>query len=113
MSTGRVFRKGDQGWEAIGDQLPAWDHVPPRPNDPMSVWVLPAECGYLAGDVVAFAETGHRLLSLVPPGDAAWQQVIDSALLLHEPAQVREWVASVELWLAQRLPEGWQGRRSD
>ena len=108
MAEGRVFRKVDDRWEPIGDLLPAWDHVPPRPNQPMNVWVLPKGEGYAARDVLAFGETGHRLLSLVPTDDVAWQDVIDAALAMHPPAHVREWSNQIELWLAMKLPESWR-----
>ena len=108
MADGRVFRRIDDRWTAIGDPLPVWDHVPPRPNQPINVWVLPKGEGYEPGDVVAFGETGHRLLSLVPPDDVAWENVIDSALAVHPPQHVRTWAASIDLWLGMRLAESWR-----
>lgn len=108
VSEGRVFRHSDGGWQPIGEPLPAWDHVPPRPNQPINVWVLPKGEGYESGDVVAFGETGHRLLSLVPNDDAAWSEVIDAALLRYPEAEVRQWAAEIELWLGMRLSGGWR-----
>lgn len=108
MADGRVFRKTNDRWEPVGDVLPAWDHVPPRPNQPMNVWVLPKGQGYQSGDVVAFGESGHRLLSLMPPDDVAWSGVIDAALAIHSVEHVREWVTQIELWLAIRLADAWR-----
>ena len=108
MSIGRVFRSTDRGWEPIGDQLPTWEHAPPRPNDPMAVWVLPAGEGYEQGDVIAFAETGHQLIAAVPRTDVAWGEVIHAASLLHEQDEVRRWAANIELWLCRRLPGDWR-----
>jgi len=108
MGDGRVFRQLNDRWEAVGEPLPVWDHVPPRPNQPVNVWVLPKGQGYQARDVIAFAETGHRLLSLVPADDVAWESVIDSALAMHSPTHVREWVGQIDLWLAMRLGESWR-----
>jgi len=108
VNQGRVFRKADERWEPIGEQLPVWDHVPPRPKQPINVWVLPRGEGYLPGDVVAFGETGHRLLAPVPPDDVAWGEVVDAALALHSPAHVREWATSIELWLSMALRDGWK-----
>jgi len=98
-----VFRKVDERWEPIGDSLPVWDHVPPRPNQQINVWVLPNTEGYEAGDVLVFGETGHRLLTLVHADDVAWDNVIESALAVHPPQHVREWSNQIELWLGMRL----------
>lgn len=105
MVEGRVFRRvgNGQGWEPIGDALPAWDHVPPRPNQPINVWVLPRGEGYAAGDMLVFGETGHRLLSLVPPDDVAWQEVIDAAAVRYTADDVRAWASQIELWLGLRV----------
>ncbi len=108
MSIGRVFRKLDNDWVAIGEQLPTWDHVPPRPDEAMAVWVLPSGDGYRPGDVVAFAETAHRLVSGVPRDDVAWQNVQTQALLLYELDEVREWMLGIELWLCMRLDGDWR-----
>lgn len=108
MSDGRVFRKVDGRWEPIGEPLPVWDHVPPRPRQPINVWVLPKGEGYQVGDVVAFAETGHRLLSLVPADDAAWGEVMDAALAMNTPGHVREWAGQIDLWLGMRLAAPWR-----
>ena len=108
MSIGRVFRKLDAGWEAIGEQLPTWDHVPPRPDEAMAVWVLPSSDGYQPGDVIAFAETAHRLVSPVPRDDVAWQNVQTQALMLHEIDEVRTWMAGIELWLCMRITGDWR-----
>ena len=62
----------------------------------------------LAGDVIAFGETGHRLLSLIPTDDAAWTSVIDAALAIHSHEHVSEWVTQIELWLAITLPDPWR-----
>lgn len=103
-----MFRQSDAGWQPIGDLLPEWEHAPPRPHEPMSVWVLPNDQGYAVGDVIAFAETAHRLLSPVPKGDAAWAEVIDAASLLHEADHVREWLGWIELWLCLGLEGDWR-----
>lgn len=108
MTAARVFRKDEEGWQPVGTPLPVWDHVPPRPNQPINVWVLPTGEGYLAKDVVVFGERGHRLLSLVPPDDDAWNQVVDAALAVHSPEHVSEWAAGIELWLGLRLDGNWQ-----
>ncbi len=108
MSDGRVFRKVDNRWEPIGDPLPVWDHVPPRPRQPINVWVLPKGEGYATGDVVAFGEAGHRLLSLVPNDDVAWVEVIEAAMATNSPSQVNEWATRIELWLAMRLEGSWR-----
>lgn len=105
MSEGRVFRrvKTTNGWEPIGEVLPAWDHVPPRPNQPINVWVLPRGEGYAPGDVLFFGETGHRLLSPVPPDDVAWHDVIEAASLRFSHHEVRNWISQIELWLGLRV----------
>lgn len=103
MSEGRVFRRVAEGWEPIGDALPAWDHVPPRPNQPINVWVLPRGEGYDPGDVLVFGEIGHRLLSRVPPDDVAWQEVIGAASLRYPDKEVRVWLSQIELWLGLRV----------
>lgn len=103
MTEGRVFRRVEQRWEPIGDPLPTWDHVPPRPNQAVNVWVLPRGEGYAVRDVLAFGETGHRLLSLVPRDDVAWDNVIESALAMHPADAVRDWLQQVELWLALKI----------
>lgn len=108
MNEGRVFRKANTGWQPIGDSLPAWDHVPPRPTQSINVWVLPKGEGYQPGDVLAFGETGHRMLSLVPRDDAAWEEVIDAALARYHHDHVREWVSQIELWLGMRLERAWR-----
>lgn len=108
MADGRVFRKIEDQWQAVGAPLPVWDHVPPTPNQPVNVWVLPKGDGYQSGDVVAFGETGHRLLSLVPPDDVAWNNVIESALAIHSADHVREWIAQIDLWLGIRLAAAWR-----
>lgn len=108
MSEGRIFRKTDGGWQPVGDSLPAWDHVPPRPNQAINVWVLPKGEGYEPGDILAFGETGHRLLSLVPNDDVAWEEVIDAALVRYPLNEVREWAAQIELWLGMRLERAWR-----
>jgi hypothetical protein len=100
---GRVFRNVDERWEPIGDPLPTWDHVPPRPNQDINVWVLPNTEGYQVGDVIAFGETGHRLLALVPTDDVAWDDVVQSALAMHPAEHVRQWTHQIELWLGMRL----------
>ena len=89
MAAGRVFRRIEDRWVPVGGELPAWDHVPPRPSQPINVWVLPKGEGYLARDVIVFGETGHRMLSLVPSDDAAWTSVIDAALAIHSHAHVK------------------------
>ena len=107
MSVGRVFRNVGGEWLPIGDRLPAWDHVPPRPNDPMAVWVFPAgddDVAYRAGDVLTYAETAHQLIAPVPRSDVAWGEVIHAALLLNEAAEVHAWAATIDLWLCRRLP---------
>lgn len=108
MSAGRVFRRIDDRWEPIGDPLPVWDHVPPRPRQRINVWVLPKGDDYEVGDVVAFGETGHRLLSRVPRDDAAWAEVAEAALALHPVAHVREWTSQIELWLGMQLSDSWR-----
>ena len=108
MSDGRVFRKVDDRWVPIGDPLPVWDHVPPRPSQAINVWVLPKGEGYTTGDVVAFGETGHRLLSLVPNDDASWGEVIEAALAMNPPAAVNDWASKIELWLGMRLQGSWR-----
>lgn len=108
VATGRVFRIVGGDWIAIGDQLAAWHHAPPRPDDPIAVWVLPAGegelDGYRPGDVITYAQTAHQLIAPVPRGDVAWDDVARSALTLHGPAEVAAWVEAVELWLCRRLP---------
>ena len=108
MSQGRVFRQVDDRWEPIGEVLPVWDHLPPRPNAAINVWVLPSGQGYHVGDVIGFGETGHRLLSLVPADDAAWGEVLNAALATNTEQQVREWAAMIELWLAMRMTGPWR-----
>ena len=90
MTVGRVFRNVAGEWLAIGRPLPAWDHVPPRPNDPVAVWVLPAgadEVAYRAGDVLTYGETVHQLMVPVPRRDVAWGDVLHAASL-EKPAEV-------------------------
>lgn len=108
MAEGRVFRKTESTWEPVGDSLPTWDHVPPRPNQSINVWVLPKGEGYLPGDVLAFGETGHRMLSLVAHDDVAWQEVIDAALARYSLDDVRQWASQIELWLGMRLEPTWR-----
>jgi len=108
MTAARVFRNVDDQWQPVGEPLPIWDHVPPRPNQPINVWVVPSGEGYQAGDVVVFGELGHRLLSLVPHDDEAWSQVVNAALAVHPPNHVREWAAGIELWVGVKLSGSWQ-----
>jgi hypothetical protein len=108
MTAGRVFRCVDGRWQAVGEPLPVWDHLPPRPHQRINVWVLPRGEGYEIGDVVAFGETGHRLLSEVPPDDVAWSEVIDAALAVHPESHVRQWATGIELWLGLRLDDSWR-----
>jgi len=70
--------------------------------------VLPQGEGYESGDIVAFGETGHRLLSLVPPDDEAWANVIEAALATHSTEHVREWTTQIELWLALTVGASWR-----
>ena len=108
MSVGRVLRNVGGEWLAIGDRLPAWEHAPPRPNDPMAVWVLPAgedDIEYRPGDVITYAQTAHQLIAPVPRSDVAWGEVLHAASLLNEPAEVQAWAAVIDLWLCRRLPE--------
>lgn len=98
-----MFRKVGNGWEPVGEVLPAWDHVPPRPNQPINVWVLPRGEGYAPGDVLFFGESGHRLLSLVPADDVAWQEVIEAASVHYSPREVGVWASQIELWLGLRV----------
>ena len=107
-AAGRVFRRIEDRWVSVGEQLPVWDHVPPRPSQPINEWVLPKDGGYLAGDVIAFGETGHRLLSLISTDDTAWTSVIDAALAIHSHEHVSEWVTQIDLWLAITLPNSWR-----
>lgn len=72
------------------------------------MWVLPKDQGCQVGDVVAFGETGHRLLSLVPRDDVAWDNVIDAALATHGPEEVRRWVTEIDLWLGMKLRGSWR-----
>lgn len=111
MQHGRVFRKLDGDWQPIGEPLPEWPHVPTRTNDPMAVWVLPRDLRVEAGDVVVLSETAHRMLAPTPPEDAAWAEVINSALSLHDATDVREWIAGVELWMGMRLDGDWRSGR--
>jgi len=107
MTVGRVFRNVAGEWLAIGRPLPAWDHVPPRPNDPVAVWVLPAgadEVAYRAGDVLTYGETVHQLMVPVPRRDVAWSDVLHAASLLHEADVVEAWAETIDLWLCRRLP---------
>jgi len=113
VSEGRIFRQVDGRWDPVGSELPVWAHVPPRPNQSLNVWVLPKGEGYAARDMIVFGETAHRLLSPVPPGDVAWNDTIDAALALHSPADVREWVTHIELWLALRQDKPWASGRPD
>jgi hypothetical protein len=108
MSQGRVFRRVDDHWEPIGEALPVWDHVPPRLRQPINIWVLPRGQAYQVGDVIAFGETGHRLLSLAPKDDAAWGEVLDAALVTNTQDHVREWAGQIELWLGMRIGGPWR-----
>ena len=108
VAEGRVFRHVDGRWDAIGDPLPAWGHAPPRPGQAMAVWILPKDQGSEPGDIVAFAEVGHRLVARLPADDAAWGDVVEQALATAHPEYVREWVAGIELWLGMRLDPGWR-----
>jgi hypothetical protein len=108
MAAGRVFRRIEDRWVPVGGELPVWDHVPPRPNQPINVWVLPKGERYLARDVIVFGETGHRMLSLIPTDDADWTSVIDTALAIHSHEHVSEWVTQIELWLAITLADPWR-----
>lgn len=108
MQHGRVFRKIESEWTAVGSPLPEWPHVPARPNESMAVWVLPQELDCQAGDVVVLAESAHRLLAPLPPEDEAWGAVINSALSLHDARDVRDWIEGVELWMGMRLNGEWR-----
>ena len=108
MQQGRVFRKSEGQWRTVGAPLPEWPHVPARHSDPMAVWVLPRDLGCEAGDVVVLGEHAHRLLAPTPSEDAAWGEVINAALALHDARDVRTWIEGVELWMGMRLDSDWR-----
>ncbi|MEM9714574.1 MAG: hypothetical protein AAGA17_20295, partial [Actinomycetota bacterium] len=66
-------------------------------------WVLPAELGPQAFDVVVVGELAHQLLGRCEPDDVAVQQLAQQTALFHPVDEARAWMATVEVWIGRRL----------
>ncbi|MEM9713885.1 MAG: hypothetical protein AAGA17_16825, partial [Actinomycetota bacterium] len=80
---GRLLRHDGDRWAPLGEPLPAFDHAPPTPTLQLAPWVLPAELGPQAFDVVVVGELAHQLLGRCEPDDVAVQQLAQQTALFH------------------------------
>lgn len=100
---GRILRFDGERWAPLGAPLPELRHLPAAPGRPFAPWVIPRALAVQAGDIVAIHEQAHQLLAALGPDDPAVSQVIRQSQVLMGDDELRQWLATIELWLGRRL----------